>query len=92
MKITPLDIRRQEFDRKVRGIDPDEVATFLEMVANEYEVLIRDHAALKEQVGGLNDQVESFREMEKTLKDTLLSAQKARDEAMSEFEEVPLLI
>jgi cell division initiation protein len=84
LKITPLDIRRQEFNRKVRGLDSDEVEAFLETVANEFEAVIRENASLKEQIGRLDSQVAGFRELEKTLQDTLVSAQKARDEARSD--------
>lgn len=84
MKITPLDIRRQEFNRKVRGLDPDEIETFLEMVADEYETVIRENNSLKDRIRDLDSQVASFREMEKTLQDTIVTAQKARDEAKSD--------
>lgn len=39
MKITPLDVRQQQFHVKFRGFDPEEVDTFLEMVADELEAL-----------------------------------------------------
>ena len=84
LKITPLDIRRQEFSRKVRGFDPDEVETFLEMMADEFEALTKENAELKDRIINLDSQVTSFREMEKTLQDTIVTAQKARDEAKSD--------
>jgi len=84
LKITPLDIRRQEFSKKMRGIDPDEVETFLEMVADEYETAIRENTALKDRIRDLDAQVLTFRDMEKTLQDTIIAAQKAREEAKSE--------
>ena len=40
MKITPIDISKQEFKKIMRGYDPVEVDTFLEMLGNEYENLI----------------------------------------------------
>lgn len=84
MKITPLDVRRQEFQRKVRGLDPDEVEAFLEELANEYEAVLRENASLKDQIARLDAQVTSFRDLEKILQDTLVSAQKARDEARTD--------
>ncbi|MFQ6093204.1 MAG: DivIVA domain-containing protein [bacterium] len=84
MKITPLDIRRQEFNRKLRGFDPEEVQTFLEMLSDEFEAVIRENTTLKDRIDGLDSQVASFREMEKTLQDTIVTAQKAREEAKSE--------
>ena len=38
MPITPLEIRKQEFKKKVRGYDPHEVRDFLEMLVTEIEV------------------------------------------------------
>ena len=35
MKITPLEIKRQQFKKVMRGFDPVEVETFLEMVSND---------------------------------------------------------
>lgn len=54
MRITPLDIYQQEFKRVLRGVDPDEVEDFLERVADDYESLIKENAALKEQIASLS--------------------------------------
>ena len=35
MRITPLDIRRQNFRKTMRGYDADEVEAFLEMIPDE---------------------------------------------------------
>ena len=35
MKLSPMDIQRQAFDRRLRGFDPDEVRTYLAVVAEE---------------------------------------------------------
>jgi len=35
MRITPLDIRKQEFRKSMRGLDGDEVYAFLTTVAEE---------------------------------------------------------
>ena len=53
MRITPLDIYQQEFKRVLRGVDPDGVEDFLERVADDYEQLIKENAALKEQIKSL---------------------------------------
>ena len=34
MKLTPLDIKKQEFKKVMRGFDPVEVDTFMDMMAN----------------------------------------------------------
>lgn len=56
MPITPLDIYQKEFKKVLRGIDPDEVEDFLEQVADDYELLIKENARLKEQISVLEEQ------------------------------------
>jgi len=81
MKLTPLDIRKQTFKKKgMGGFDPSEVQAFLEMVAAEMEEIIRENTSLAERLQGLDGKIEDYRRMEKTLQDTLMSAQKTSDE------------
>ena len=50
MKITPLDIQQQQFKGKMfGGLDPEDVDTFLQLVAGELEELIRENTELKDQ-------------------------------------------
>lgn len=90
MKITPLEIRSQEFKRAVRGFDVAEVRTFLEMVADEFEALNRENLNLTERAGELNTKLEDYQHMERTLQETLMAAQKiateSKDNAQKEAE------
>lgn len=81
MRITPLDIRKQPFRKTVMGFDKDEVNSFLEMVANEFEQIIRQNDELTNKVKVLLTQLEDYQRIEKTLNETLLTAQRATDEA-----------
>jgi len=83
MPITPLEIRKQEFKKKVRGYEPHEVREFLEMVATEMEELLRANAGLTERVKDLDSKIEDYRRMEKILQDTLTTTQKASDDLKS---------
>lgn len=80
MKITPLDIRKHTFKKVGRGVDAEEVKTFLEMVATEYEALVRENSSLKEKLADLDSQIADYRNMEKTLRDTLVAAQVTAEE------------
>jgi len=77
MRITPLDIRKQEFRKVMRGVDSEEVYAFLTTVAEEYEAALSDNKALRERVLELDDKVQEYRTMERTLRDTLLTAERA---------------
>ncbi|RME01433.1 MAG: DivIVA domain-containing protein, partial [Calditrichaeota bacterium] len=75
MKLTPLDIKKQEFKRTLRGYDPIEVDAFLEMVADEFEATIREKNQLSDEILKLRTQLQDYQQVEKTLKETLVSAQ-----------------
>jgi len=75
MKLTPLDIRKQQFKKVMRGYDRVEVDTFMEMLSNEFEEAARDHKDLRERVVELETQLKDYRQIEKTLQQTLLQAQ-----------------
>lgn len=81
MRITPLDIRKQEFRRVMRGLDTEEVQAFLTTIADEYEAVLNDNKALKERLLELDDKVQEYRNMEKTLRNTLLTAERVNAEA-----------
>lgn len=75
MKITPLDIKKQVFKKILRGYDPIEIETFLEMVAEEYESLIKEKNDLYDEVLKLKTQLRDYQEVEKTFKESLMNAQ-----------------
>ncbi|MFQ5630060.1 MAG: DivIVA domain-containing protein, partial [bacterium] len=56
MKLTPLDIKKQEFKKNLRGYDPIEVDAFLEMVANEFESLLREKNLFSDEILKLKTQ------------------------------------
>ncbi len=79
MKITPLDIQKQVFRKVVRGLDPDEVQTFLFLVAEELESTIREKLSLDAEVKKLREITLDHEERERILKETLLTTQKVSE-------------
>jgi len=75
LKITPLDIKKQVFKKVFRGYDPIEIETFLEMVAEEFESLIKRKNELSDEVLKLKTQLRDYQEVEKTFKESLMNAQ-----------------
>jgi cell division initiation protein len=75
MRITPLDIQQKQFPMKLRGFDVEEVYAFLEVVREEMEDLLRENALLKEQFQRAENQIMEYRNMENTLRETLITAQ-----------------
>ena len=77
MKLTPLDIKKQEFKKVMRGYDPVEVDTFMDMLANEFEELVKTQKEMRDRAIELEVQLKDYRQIEKTLQQTLLQAQEA---------------
>lgn len=80
MPLTPLDIRNKTFRRSLRGYNEEEVDAFLEQIMREFEQLIRDNAALREQVETYSARLEQYENLENTLHNALVVAQQAADE------------
>jgi cell division initiation protein len=80
MRITPLDIQQKQFPMKFRGFDVEEVYAFLEIVREEMEDLLRENASLKEQAHRAENQIKEYRDMETTLRETLITAQQMVEE------------
>ncbi len=80
MNITPLDITQKQFRKVFRGLDPEEVEAFLGLVAVEFESLVKDLTALKEDNQRKAEEIVEYRSREKALQETLVTAQKASEE------------
>jgi cell division initiation protein len=80
MKISPMDIQKQSFGTKFRGLDPEDVKTYLNLVAEEFAALQRDRDSLEQEVQSLRYLVEEHRQRETILKNTLLTAQRVSEE------------
>lgn len=80
MRISPVDIREQQFSRRLRGCDAAEVAAFLDDVAEDYEGVVKENALLKEELASLEDRARNLAEHEKTLQETLITAHRLTDD------------
>ena len=80
--LTPLDVRKKrgDFKKAMRGYETQEVDTFLDLVAERMEELVKETLALRERSAVLQAQVESQGGREKAVQDALVTAQSLRDE------------
>lgn len=81
MRITPLDIQQKTFPTQMlRGFEQEEVYSFLELVREEMEELLRENASVKEQLSRADSQLQEFNNMNSTLRDTLVTTQQMVEE------------
>ncbi|MBN2384664.1 DivIVA domain-containing protein [bacterium] len=92
--LTPGEIRDKDFKASFRGYDSREVQLFLELVADEMELLNEENKRLKQVLQKKDDELEDFYAKEETLHNALLSTQKfidqQKDEARKEAENLVL--
>jgi DivIVA domain-containing protein len=79
--LTPLDIRKQEFRKALRGFEPIGVEEFRTRVADELERILRERAVLEERVVALTEQLRAFRERERAMNEALVAAQQLREDS-----------
>ena len=81
MRITPMDIREQQFTVKMfRGFDVQEVDTFLEDLAEDYETLLKENQLLKEQLQAMEERARGLEDRERVLQETLVTTQRVTEE------------
>jgi DivIVA domain-containing protein len=90
--LTPLDVRRYEFGKALRGYDPERVDQFREQVAEELERLARLNQDLDAKARGFHEQLRAFRERDKAINEALISAQQLRGDIREQAEKEAALI
>jgi len=79
--ITPLDIENKKFYKQmVNGYNVEEVDEFLDEVMVAYEKLYKENIELKKNAEELHNDVGQYKNIESTLQNTLVIAQRTADE------------
>ncbi len=83
MKLTALEIKQQQFEKSLRGYDPAEVHSFLNLVASEWEHVSGKVRELEAQVDKMNDKLKHYERVEEALHETLQTAKSSAEERLS---------
>lgn len=79
--ITPLDIENKKFSKQVmNGYSVEEVDDFLDDLTADYTKNYKEATELKSKVEELNQSLEHYKAIEKTLQNTLVMAQTTADD------------
>lgn len=81
--LTPMDIHDHQFKKAFRGYSENEVDDFLDRVVSDFEKLLRENDRLKNQVNTNEKELEKYRNLEKSINDTLMVAQRTADEVIA---------
>ncbi|MFN7455366.1 MAG: DivIVA domain-containing protein [Pseudobdellovibrionaceae bacterium] len=92
MKITPIDIAHKSFNKKMFGLDENEVLDFMQNLAAQMEELIHERNSLKELVREKEIQLNEFKERDQILKSTIATASQMSDRLRFDAEREAKLI
>jgi cell division initiation protein len=92
LKISPVEIKQQEFQKKMRGYDPDEVQSFLEKLADDLDELQKENEVLQSELDKAKEELTEFKKIEKNLQDTLLKAQDSASKSLEASKKQSALI
>ncbi|MDE9803370.1 DivIVA domain-containing protein [Staphylococcus pseudintermedius] len=80
MAFTPSEIKNKAFTRIKNGFEPTEVEQYLEQLSHEIERLREDKKQLEKVLEERDAHIQSFKEVEKSVGEAIVSAQRAADE------------
>lgn len=78
--LTPVEIQNRVFKSGGLGYDKKDVDSFMKEIVNSYEMLYREKMELMDKVNVLNDGIQNYKTIEKTMQKALLLAQKTAEE------------
>lgn len=78
------EIRNITFEKVVRGYRPEDVESFMEKIAGEFEALAAEKQEIESQLYILAERIEQYKTEEESIKATLISAQKLGESIIAE--------
>lgn len=80
--LTPLEIENRKFKKELSGYSKVEVAEFLNVIGENYELIYKENLANKDKINMLSNAIKQYKTMEETLQSAILVAQSAGDEVV----------
>lgn len=77
--LTPVEIQAKTFKSGGLGYDKKDVESFMREVNRSYEILYRENMELKDKVAVLNEGIQYYKSIEKTLQKALVLAEKTAE-------------
>ncbi len=77
--LTPVEIQNKSFKSGGLGYDKKDVDNYIKEIVRSYEDVYRENMELKDKVGVLNEGIQYYKSIEKTLQKALLLAEKTAE-------------
>lgn len=90
--ISPIEVKKQEFDKSLRGYDQAKVRAFLEMLALDFETLQDNLRKLEKENTQLKAELSSLKKIENELNTSLITAKESAHDARTHSQKEAELI
>ncbi|CFX57553.1 DivIVA [Syntrophomonas zehnderi OL-4] len=77
--ITAMEIRNQQFNKSLRGYNPEEVKNFQYRLAQDFENIYSENSQLKESLQKVRYELERYHKLEETMNNSLILAQQTAE-------------
>lgn len=78
--ITPMEIQTKKFEKAVMGgYNKQDVDDYMEYILEDYEALYKQSLSADKEIKALREQIEAYKSMEETMKNSILVAQQAAE-------------
>ncbi len=85
--LLPLDIQNKIFSKSFSGYDKAEVDAFLDEILADYEVLYKESFTSREKIAHLEESLSTYKNMENTMHEAIVVAQKTAEDVTKTAEE-----
>ncbi len=89
MRLSAIDVKKQQFKKSFKGYDKGEVEAYLDTVANQLEMLFRENEELKQNITKLEqeksehlNEIQVYRDNEKTFQKAIVKSQDMSEEVL----------
>ncbi|MDO4432501.1 MAG: DivIVA domain-containing protein [Aerococcaceae bacterium] len=77
--LTPNEILNKEFNKRLRGYDIDEVSDYLDLIAVDFERLLKDNRELTQRLADTQEKLRYFEQLQETLNSSIMVANEAAE-------------
>ena len=85
--ITPMEIQTKKFEKAVMGYNKEDVDDFISFILEDYEHLYKQVIEMEEKIAGMREQLDTYHNMEETMKNSLIMAQTTADNVQKNAQE-----
>lgn len=92
MELSSVDIQHKRFRTRWRGLDPQEVESFIQQLAEEMQSARTESATLRTTLQEVEKELKDYKEREKSIRNVLLNVQKTAEQLKTNAEKEARLI